>query len=886
MDPKAEALRCEYQTDPLGIDCPSPRFSWQMRQSARGARQTAYRILAATTAALLAQNTGDCWDSGVCQSSKSIHVRYAGRPLKSMRRYFWKVQVADDQGVWSAFSAPATFVTGVLDPKDWQTGWLGFSGGANGAAILARRPFELSERPLEAIACVTGVGYYEFSVNGKKVGDHVLDPAPTDYTKRVLYATYDITPFLRPGANVCGFHLGNGWHGAPRFCAQIVLRFPDGRQQLLTTAPDTGWQMGRSPIRQNSIFDGEFYDARLEKDGWDTPHYDFSAADRRKGGWIHAMSLEAPGGILTAQTMDPIRVVRRCKVSLIHTLTNGDCVYDAGYNLAGWISLRVRGARGARVTLRHGEMLYPDGAVNQENLRTACAEDCYVLRGGKEETYVPRFTYHGFRYVQLSIEGEVEVLAIEAQQVRSDVRTIGTFSCSDACINGIEKMVVRTEENNFHGIPTDCPQRDERMGWLNDATVRMEEAVYHFDLAAFLEKWMWDIRDTQAPDGSITDTAPFRFGTRPADPVCSSFLLIPWLLLLHYGDDTCLRTHYDAMKAWVGYLGTMAQEQIIHYSRFGDWASPRSESEDTAFGSGARSATTPGDFMSTGYYYYDAVLMERFALHVGQDEDARFYQALAQRLRAAFLSRYYDPQTGRYAQGSQGAQAFALMLGLTPDEGRELVLKQLLQEVKRHNYHLSTGNQTTKYLLEQLSEHGHSAEALRIATQMTYPGWGYMLKQGATTVWERWEWETGKEMNSHDHPMHGAISAWFFNTLAGIRPLQTYPGFKRFLLKPCLTCGLKHAGARLASPYGPLCLYWEYAAQDVRLAVSVPENTSAELRLPSGMIREGNSPYSEAPSFDGLLEWGNSAQELYVHFGAGNYVFHYQPATGSAQPRP
>ena len=497
---------------------------------------------------------------------------------------------------------------------------------------------------------ICGLGYHEAFIEGKKVSENLLEPAFTKYDALSYYRVYDVTEHLpAAGPATLGVALGNGWYNCftedawnirqaswravPKLLCELYITYADGTQDCICS--DTGWKTSPGPITFNSIRNGEWYDARLELPGWSESTY---GAD----GWQDAELVRGAGGVLRAAEMQPIRVMQELAPVNAYRTQEGRWIFDLGQNFAGKVRLTAYGPAGSEIVLRYCEDLTGDGQhVEQKHIsgfvRTGEFQtDKYIKKSDGPEEWTPQCVYHGFRYVQLSIEGEVEVLAIEAQQVRSDVRTIGTFSCSDACINGIEKMVVRTEENNFHGIPTDCPQRDERMGWLNDATVRMEEAVYHFDLAAFLEKWMWDIRDTQAPDGSITDTAPFRFGTRPADPVCSSFLLIPWLLLLHYGDDTCLRTHYDAMKAWVGYLGTMAQEQIIHYSRFGDWASPRSESEDTAFGSGARSATTPGDFMSTGYYYYDAVLMERFALHVGQDEAARFYQALAHRLRAAF----------------------------------------------------------------------------------------------------------------------------------------------------------------------------------------------------------------------------------------------------------
>ena len=867
MKPIVHTLRCEYMDSPVGVDTMQPRFSWQINHDERNQLQSAYQILVASTADLLKQDCGDCWDSGIQQSGQSLHVRYDGAHLKSAVRYHWKVRTADKNGNWGAYSQPSSFVTAVLNPLEWKADWMGFAGGANGMGIMARYAFSLKEQPAEAYAFACGLGWYELSLNGCKVGDRLMEPSTSDYSKRILYSSYEVTDFLSEGENVVGFLLGNGWYGAPRFLLQMLVRYKDGSEELVLSGPDIGWQVKRGPLGLNSIFDGETYDARLERDGWNKSDYDFAKDDRIKGGWIHAMALDPPGGVLVSQMMEPVRVVETLPLTKLQDLNDGSAVYDAGRNIAGFAFLRVHGQEGTVVTLRFGETLYPDGQVNQENLRTAEAVDRYILKGVGEEEWAPRFTYHGFRYVQVYIDGNAEILTLEARHIRNDVSRTGHFRCSDNLLNAIDELIVNTESNNLHGVPTDCPQRDERMGWLNDATVRLEEAIYHFGLAAFLEKWMWDIRDTQGEDGSITDTAPLRFGTRPADPVCTSFLLIPWYIYLHYGDKSCLETHYPALKGWVSYMGTLADDNIIEYSRFGDWASPRSESEDTAFGSGARSATTPGPFISTCYYYYNALLMERYACLLGHKEDEIYYHKLGKDILESILNRWYDKETGRFATGSQGCQSLGLMLKLAPDT--DLILARLLDEIKRHNFHLSTGNQTTKYMLEMLSQLGHGDVALKIATQKTYPSWGYMLENGATTLWERWELESSKEMNSHNHPMHGALGAWFFKHLAGVRPLPEGPGFTAVEFYPDLSSGLSHAEAELETPLGRLFFSWKKEERAIQFNLEVPVNTQARLRIPFKGQINGDKTILD----DLLIEEDENG--LLVKLGSGKYCFSF-----------
>ena len=819
-------LRCEHVSNPDVIDTPVPRFSWKICSDSKNTRQRAYRI---TVTECSVDSCHTVWDSRSVESDNNLCVVYGGQPLKEATRYAWTVQIQNQEGQWSPASERASFLMGLFNEHSWTGGWIGFAGGANGCGMLVRRSFLLKDKPAQALVFYSGLGYGELHVNGQTVGDRRLDPAVSDYSKRVYYAAADLTDFLSAGKNVIGMMLGNGWYGAPKCILELRVVYPDGTKETISTARDTGWQISRGPITENSIYDGETFDARLEKPGWDTADYLFSRDDRVKGGWIHAMAMDPPGGKLLAQALPPIREHEMIPLPLSQ---GSRSILDVGKNIAGVARIRVRGSRGSLIRLRFAELLYPDGTVNQENLRTAQATDVYILSGRGEETYCPHFTYHGFRYIQVEVEGDAEVLQIEAVHLYSDVAIKGTFSCSDPLICAIEDMIVRTEQNNLHGIPTDCPQRDERMGWLNDATVRAEESVYHFDMIALYEKWLWDIEDTQDENGAIADTAPFRFGMRPADPVCSSFLIIPWLLYLHYGDDTAIRQHYQAMKRWTMFLKSISEDFIVSWSRFGEWASPKSESQDTAFGSGAVSATTPGAYISTGYFYVDAVLMCRFAERMNREEDRLFFSTLAENIKSALQKHFFHPESAFFAMGSQAANAFALHFGLVPEGYEEKVLQSLIREVERHKGHLSTGNQGTKYLMEALTARRHGALAKKILTQETYPGWGYMIRNGATTIWERWENAFGKEMNSHDHPMHGAVGAWFFNSLAGIHPVWNQPGFRLIRIAPWIPEDLPLLCTKIVTPNGLLHFSWEKNKKGLALDIIVPANTSAQLELP------------------------------------------------------
>lgn len=840
---KIEQLRCESAAAPLGVDHPEPRLRWRQEADGRGQAQSAYQILVASTPDLLEEEKVDLWDSGKVISDQSIQIPYQGAPLHSRQICFWKVRIWDENSEISNWSEIASWEMALLQPEDWKAEWIGYPANWSDRALYFHRAFPLSDEIEKARLYISGLGYYEVSLNGRKVGDHILDPGWTDYSQRVLYATYDVASFLKPSDNFLEVAVGQGWYGMPKLRLQLEITYLNQRVEQIVTTGGHGeapavWFVGPGPIGRNSVYGGEEYDARLEQENGTasaTVTHLAQNGSTEHDNFAVAMPVESPGGRMVSQINEPIRVLEVRQPVRFWNAGQGRYVFDVGQNLAGWVALYVSGPRGQRVTLRYAETLSEDGTINQQNLRKATAADHYILKGAGEERWEPRFTYHGFRYVQVEgYPGQPELDSLEIKVVGSSVRRVGRFTSSNEVLNRVEEAIVWSEKSNLHSVPTDCPQRDERLGWLNDMTVRAEEAIYHFEMERFLAKWCDDIADTQCPrTGAIADTAPFKWGKRPADPVAACYLEIPWLCHLHYGDTRLIEKHFDGMTRWVEFLRSQAQDGVLTYSHWGDWAPPAAFAIQNSVGAGAVSRFTPGSLVSTGFLSHHARLLATMADVIGKNKNAQEWKSYANQVQEAFNHAFWDEETGGYGSNNQAANALALHLRLVPDERLESVIDNLVADVLAHDGHLSTGNICTKYLLEALSEHGHVNLAYQIATKTTYPSWGYMLENGATTLWERWEHRTASGMNSHNHPMLGSIAAWFFKSLAGIRVDAAHPGFKRFKIHPLFPEDLDSVEASYECPYGRISSDWQQEADGRKLRVTVPPNTTALVRLPA-----------------------------------------------------
>jgi alpha-L-rhamnosidase len=832
------ALLCENRVDPLGIDKRQPQFSWRMDSSALCLRQAAYQILVASSPNLLQEDGAvDLWDSGRVLSRQNVNVIYQGKTLKSRQRAFWKVRIWPNEESPGVYSSVATFEMALLEKTDWNVRWIGWPAGAPGKAAYFRSSFRLDALPERARLYVSGLGYYEVYVNGQRQGDSVLEPAYTDISQLVPYRTYDITPSLVIGENVLAAVVGSGWHSRSIFLAQLEVETKDGWCMVAGTASPSkvpAWLVATGPIIFNSLFDGEIYDARKEKHEWTVAACDLNSESDRADRWKLACFVSAPEGCLRALSIDPIKVIKTLKPVSVRKIDSGVYLFDFGQNHAGWCRLQVRGDAGTQITMRYAENLGPDGTVDQENLRGAAATDVYIMKGEGLETWEPRFTYHGYRYVQVEgLSGEKPEESLVSCVVRSSLPFRADFDCSDRLLNQIHQLVRWTEESNLHGVPTDCPQRDERMGWLNDLAARSEELIYNFDCARFLKKFVGDIARAQDPNtGAISDTVPFHWGCQPADPVSVCYLLIPWLLFQHHGDRNILEEHYEGFGRWVNFLGSQAVEEIVSYSYYGDWAPPAHESDPAHGESSPISQNTPGDLVSTAFYFYTTTLMARLAQRLHRTKDAAKYKILAQKIRNAFHRRFWNKELQGYGTGNQACNALALYVDLVPADLRAEVVCALVRDVKEHDYHLTTGNLCSKYLLEVLAQEGCFETAFLVATQTTYPSWGFMIESGATTLWERWEKLTGGGMNSHNHPMLGAVGSWLYRWVAGLRLAE--PGeTPHFEVQPPVCDQLTHAQAFLQTLWGIASVSWKRKGNILNVSVVIPWNCTGTIRLPS-----------------------------------------------------
>ncbi|MFC2156200.1 family 78 glycoside hydrolase catalytic domain [Acidobacteriota bacterium] len=800
--PKAPAeLKCEYLKDPMGLDVKEPRLFWVPLHTDRVQKQTAYQILVSTSPDAA---EGDMWDSNKVKSAQSIQVKYAGQDLESNRTYYWKVRYWDSYDEPSPYSQIARFDTGIFPDETWEAEWIT-------KYNQLRKEFEIEGQITRARTYISGLGYYELRINGSIVGDSVLDPAWTTYDRRVLYSTYDVTDILIPGINAVGVTLGAGWYKSRALIFQMHIELEGGEEIIISS--DKTWKSKQGPIISDSIYDGETYDARMECPGWSTPGYDES-------GWETVDSAITPRGSLIAQLIQPVRVVDTIFPIEVTNPEPGVYIYDMGQNFSGWVQLKVKGPSGTQIRMRFAELLYKSGSINQENLRKARAEDIYILKGGPEETYEPRFTYHGFRYVELTgFPGVPTLETIRGRVAHTDVEQTGGFLCSKQILNQLQSNILWGLKTNLHGIPTDCNQRDERMGWLGDAHLTAEVAMMNFDIGAFYTKFIRDISDVQDNKGTLTDTVPYVWGSRPADPAWgTAYPLLCWYMYRYYDDKEILDEQYEGLKKYTDFLCDNAKGKLVTYSHYGDWVSVDK---------------TPGSLVSAFFYYYDVLLMSQIAEVLGKSNDAKDYRQLADKIKGEFHKTFFNTKTGGYGTNSQTSNVLPLFLEMVPESVRGGVTQNLIQDILyKNNTHLTTGIHGTKYLMELLNKLGSDPLAYELATQTTYPSWGYMIENGATTLWELWQNKTGPGMNSHNHPMFGSVGGWFYKALAGIDQKAGSTAFSQLIIQPRIVRDLTHASGSIQTIRGRVSTNWYRKDNELYLAVEIPVNCEAEIILP------------------------------------------------------
>jgi alpha-L-rhamnosidase len=869
---QASDLRCEYLINPLGIDATAPRLNWKMTAAGRGKMQTAYRILIASSPENLDKERGDLWDSGKVTSDQSIQIVYGGKPLPSRQPCFWKVRIWDNQGQESDWSKPASWTMGLLKPEDWTAKWIGAPKLENGVSPLLRKSFPVAPNLVRATAYVSGLGFYELRLNGKKVGDHELDPGFTRYDRRVLYVTYDVTKQMRKGKNALGAMLGNGWYNytvkaawdfdkaawrdRPKLICQVVLEYADGTTQTVVT--DDSWKTAASPLLSNDLLTGESYDAGKEMPGWDT-------ADFNDAAWTQAETVAAPQGVLSAQVHPPIRVTKTIKPVKVTEPKPGVYVYNLGQNIAGIAEITVDAPAGTVVEMRYGEALNADGTLNQEKIAVHTRQpgfqtDRYTVRAGGKQTWRPRFTYHGFQYIEVKgLPKAPRREDLKGLVLHTDFESAGSFESSNDLLNKIQRNTLWSYVSNFHHIPTDCPQR-EKNGWTGDAHLAAETGLFNFDTTAAYAKWLQDIQDEQKPDGVVPGIVPtagwgYAWGNGPAWD--SAYPLIAWRLYEFSGDRRILERHYENLKRYVDYLTRRAENGIVSIG-LGDWCPAKSQ--------------TPVPITSTAYYYVDARILAKMAKVLGKSEDRQKYDALADTIRTAFNQKFYHPETGKVGEGTQTALACALYQGMADTDQSSKVLNNLVAAVAARDGHLDTGILGAKYLLHALADNGRADVAYSVATKTTFPSWGHWIERGATTLWEQWDEGTGGDL-SRNHIMFGDISAWFYQTLAGIRPDPDGPGFKKFVVRPSLQNDLGWVKAKYASAHGPIAVEWQRKDDKFTLDVTVPANTTATISIPSvenGAITESGNT---ADTAEGVRLLRREPHSVVYTVGSGRYSF-------------
>ncbi len=883
-------LTCEYQNNPLGIDVRQPRLSWQIQSDRRGALQSAYQILVALSEQSLNNASDLLWDSGKIESDQSIHVPYISQPLSSGQRVYWKVRVWDETGQVIE-SSSAWWEMGLLEPNDWKAQWIGasFYGGprTTSPAPYLRMEFSPEKQVVSARLYATAIGLYECYLNGSRVGDAVLAPGWTDYSKHIQYQAYDVTDLLQSGANAFGAILGDGWgvgHIAwigrqqyadrPHFLAQIVLTYDDGSKDVIRT--DNTWKVSTGPILESDLLMGESYDARRELTGWLVPGYNDASWHHVEFFTGHEANLVATNGP-TVKRQDELQPAN---IHKIPDFVNPRWIFDLGQNMVGWIRLRVQGEKGRTITVRYAEALNSDGSVYTNNLRTARNTDHYTLKGGEEEIWEPSFTFHGFRYVELlGFPGTPTEDTVTGVVVHSEMSPTGTFECSDPLINQLQHNIVWGQKGNFVDVPTDCPQRDERLGWTGDAQVFIQTAAFNMNVAGFFTKWMRDLEDAQYLDGAYPAVAPNPavWSIGDGGPAwADAGVICPWTIYQCFGDTRLLQERYPSMQRFIEFLSQTSRDGIWCYEEytgwhgFGDWLA--------LDGSDGREGGTSKELIGTAFFAYSTKLMAGIARIQGKEDDALHYNALSEEANTAFNRRFVN-KDGTIQGGTQTSYILALHFDLLPDELRPRAAAELARNIREREDHLSTGFVGTPYINWVLSKMGYLDTAYTLLKQTTWPSWLYSVTQGATTIWERWDgWTHDKGfqdpgMNSFNHYAYGAVGAWMYAVIGGIDLDPNQPGYKHIIMRPKPGGGLTYARAELQSMYGIIRSAWTWENDTFKWSITTPANTTATIYIPTqemSEVAEGGQPVQNSEGIAFLhMEDGCAVFAI----TAGSYTF-------------
>jgi len=869
---KPSTLKCEYRANPLGIDVVKPRLSWILESSGRGQKQTAYRVVVASSEERLEADKGDLWDSNKVASDRSIQVEYAGKPLRSRMHCYWKVRVWDKDGQASTWSEPAMWSMGLLTASDWQASWIADGERAEASSSpWLRKTFTLDGKPKRATVYVAAVGSHELYLNGMKVDNHVLGPAVSNYRRRALYLTHEVTEHLVEGPNCMALWLGRGWtafepyalgHGAMAM-AQLEVMLADGRTVRVGT--DQRWKTHPSPITflgqwQYADYGGERYDATREVPGWNTADFDDSS-------WQPVSVFEAPMRLLSAQMVEPNRVIQTIHPVKSEELSLGIQVIDMGRNYTGWLELRVTGPRGQEVKLEYFER-----PVQAEGLPSYKQRDEYILRGEGTEVFRNRFNYRAFRWVKVTgLNQPLSLEDVRGYLIHTDYEPTGEFECSNDLLNRIYQTVLWTYRClSLGGYVVDCPHR-ERLGFGAEGQVAMESALYNFDQGALFTKWMTDWRDVQDPKtGEVPGTAPTYIGG--GGPAWGGIVVtLPWQCYLQYGDKRILETCYPTMQMYLRWLDTKTEGHVLQpwggeWDFIGDWVAPGRNLQHTKHW---RMPVRWPQFFNNCYYLYIVQLTGKTATVLGKDDDASMYWQKAQAIKKAVHEAFFDSQKSTYVPGEQPYLAFALLVGMVPQSLRDKVMAELEHDITvMRKGHVHSGVLGTYFLLNYLTRVERNDLIFTMVNQKTYPSWGYMLENGATTIWERWD---GKK--SLNHTSFLSVGAWFTEGVAGIRADENAPGFKHFFIRPSLVGDLTFARAKYRSICGTILSDWRIESESLTLEVHIPANTTATVYIPARHADDVSESGKPAAKTDGVRFLRMENGKTVFAVGSGQYRF-------------
>lgn len=886
QDLAVKELSCEYQNNPLAVDVLIPRLSWKLVSPSRNVLQAAYELRVGSSLKDLPREKNIVWHTGKIKSGESVHIPYAGHTLQSGKRYYWQVRVWDQRGKASGWSEINYWQMGLLHPADWAAKWITTSDADAERSPMFRRAVSLKKEIRSATAYITAKGLYEAHINGTRVGDYYFTPGWTSYNKRLQYQAYDVSGLLKKGSNAIAVVLGGGWYRGSisknknkywygndlGLLLQIDVEYTDGSREIIHS--DETWRSSFGPILYSDIYNGETYDARQEKTGWTESHY------QEDSSW-NKVNLLAPGTEkLIGMTAPPVRMHEEFKVLKIIQTPKGETVVDFGQNLVGWVRLKAKGAAGTTITVSHAEVLDKAGNFYTENLRAAKQQNIYILKGNKEgEEFEPHFTFQGFRYVKIEgYPGKLEPSHLTAIALYSDLKLSGTISTSNALLNQLQHNIVWGQKGNFLDIPTDCNQRDERLGWTGDASPFFRTASFNMDVAGFFTKWLSDLKADQHENGSVPYVIPnvrnWGSGVAGWDDAAT---IIPWDMYLIYGDKRILENQYESMKAWVNYVAGKSTNYLWSTGfQFGDWLSYWPE--DELYG---KPAVTDKYLIAQAFFVHSTQLLVNTAELLGKKADAEQYKVLLGNIKHAFQTEYLTPG-GRLVSDTQTAYVLALNFDILPEDQRAQAAKRLAENIKAYG-HLTTGFLGTPYLCLTLSRFGYTDLAYTLLLREKYPSWLYQVKMGATTIWERWDGIKADstlqnpEMNSFNHYHYGVIGEWMYRVMAGI-DTDVSPegvGYKMTTIAPQPGGNLKSASATLTTLYGKIISAWTMEDGNFKLDLTIPANTTAKVYLPGAVLDKVKENNTAIANMKEISDVSQNKTSLAFTVGSGTYHFEY-----------